>query len=366
MNKVIDQSKKHISFLLNNFEEGGVERIFINLATELSTRGYTVSFICFKKNGGFLDQVPSNIQIIELNVKRAISSIPKLIYTLNKEKVDVLISAKHYINIVAALANKLSFHNTKLILSGHGMYHRKKIDPLPTLMKMFYPTADAIIAVSKGVAEDISKITNIPMSMIDVIYNPVITNHFIEKASNTSDLKVGSKEKLIVTVGRLSEEKDYKTLIMAFKTVVEKVPSKLIIVGEGPQRRELEKLITELNLQKHVELPGFKENPYDYMKKCDLFVLSSKTEGLPTVLIEALFFRKKIISTDCPSGPREILEGGKLGTLTPVGDYKFLSNAMLEALTNTTSDIKSDLREKAFEFSTEKTVYEYEKLINSL
>jgi len=205
---------------------------------------------------------------------------------------------------------------------------------MPFLMRLFYPWADKVVAVSKGVADDLVRITRLPKDKIQVIYNPVVTSEFFIKAEEPLDhpwFKPGEPP-VILGVGRLTEAKDFPTLIRAFTLVRKERPARLMILGEGEDRPKLDALVKELGLEKDVALPGFVENPYKYMKRAAVFVLSSKWEGLPTVLIEAMALGTPVVSTACPSGPSEILEGGKWGRLVPVGDVEALAKAIVEAL----------------------------------
>lgn len=353
-----------VAFLLPSFEDGGVERVTINLALGLKSQGYTVEFVCFQKKGHYLSYLPEDMKVVELGAGRSVKSIPRLLRYFKEERPDMLFSAKHYINTSVLIAKLLARTNTKVIVSGHGMFNGKPSGVLPLLMRWLYPKADAIAAVSQGVAENISKIVRIPQEKIQVIYNPVITESFVNMYEQTASISKSAGIKQVVSIGRLSREKDFTTLLKAFQLLKEIVPSKLTIVGEGPERENLETLIKDLKLEKDVSLPGFTENPLEYLKGADAFVLSSLTEGLPTVIIEALYTGVPIVSTDCPSGPLEILENGKYGVLTPVGDFKALSHGIQQVLA-TPPSLESQ-RKRALDFTSEKAVKGYEKLIFSL
>jgi glycosyltransferase involved in cell wall biosynthesis len=185
------------------------------------------------------------------------------------------------------------------------------------------------------VREDMAQVTGIPRERITVIFNPsVVGTEVAEKARAPLDhpwFELGQPP-VLVAVGRLQEQKDYPTMIRAFAQVRQARPVRLLILGEGKERPVLEAQIEELGLQEDVSLPGFVTNPYAYLARASLFVLSSRWEGLPTVLIEALCCSTPVVSTDCPSGPREILQGGKYGRLVPVGDAEALARAITAAL----------------------------------
>jgi glycosyltransferase involved in cell wall biosynthesis len=204
----------------------------------------------------------------------------------------------------------------------------------PWFAKRFYPWADGIVAVSQGVAQDLSAASGLPADAIQVIYNPVITPLFLEKAQEPLDHPwfAPGQPPVILGVGKLEAQKDFPTLIRAFAQVRDRYPARLMILGWGPDRPQLEALIAELGLAEDAALPGYVENPYAYMARAALFALSSAWEGLPTVLIEAMAAGVPVVSTDCESGPQEILNRGQYGTLTPVGDSRALAEAMLAVL----------------------------------
>ena len=205
---------------------------------------------------------------------------------------------------------------------------------MPSLARLTYPGAAAITAVSKGVAEDLAETIGIPRDRIDVIHNPVVTPELIARAAEPIEHEwfAPGSPPVVLAVGRLSPQKDYPTLLQAFAKARKRRPAKLLILGEGPLRPELEATIEELGIGPDVRLPGFVENPWAFMRQCAVYAMSSRWEGLPTVLIEALASGARIVSTDCPSGPREILDGGRYGRLVPVGDVAALARVLAEAL----------------------------------
>ena len=202
---------------------------------------------------------------------------------------------------------------------------------MPHLIKRFYPWADGIVVVSRGVRDDMAQLTNIPSERITVIYNPsVVKAEVLERAQAPLDHPwfLPGQPPVLLAVGRLQVQKDFPMLIRAFAQVRQTRPVRLLILGEGKQRPMLEELIKKLGLDGDVSLPGFVVNPFAYMSRASIFILSSRWEGLPTVLVEALCCGTPVISTDCPSGPREILQDGQYGQLVPVGDVVALAHAI--------------------------------------
>jgi glycosyltransferase involved in cell wall biosynthesis len=222
----------------------------------------------------------------------------------------------------------------------------------------FYPWADAIVAVSKGVADDLARVARLPRDRIKVIYNPVVTEALFRKAEEPLEHPwfLSGCPPVILGVGRLTAAKDFPTLIRAFARVRESQLARLLILGEGEKRDSLEKLVRELRLERDVSMPGFMDNPYAYMRKSSIFVLSSCWEGLPNVLIEAMACGCQVISTNCPSGPEEILRGGHYGKLVPVGDAEALAKAILANFDKPTGPVPIE-GWRQFEFSTVVSFY---------
>jgi glycosyltransferase involved in cell wall biosynthesis len=232
---------------------------------------------------------------------------------------------------------------------------------LPLFIRLTYPLADEIIAVSKGAAEDLARIGKIPLERIRVLPNPVVSLDLLSEAEKSIDhpwFRSGSPP-VVLSVGRLTHVKGYDILIHAFRKVRAHLPARLMILGEGPERSKLLRLIEKLCVRDDVLLPGFVKNPYQYMAQAGVFVLSSRAEALPTVLIEALACRVPIVSADCLSGPREILSNGDYGLLVPVCDPDALAEAILSTLNTRPPPVPTQAW-KAFEIGT--AVEEYLKM----
>jgi glycosyltransferase involved in cell wall biosynthesis len=238
------------------------------------------------------------------------------------------------------------------------------------LVRRFYPWACKIVAVSQGVADDLIQITKLPLSRIQVIYNPVVAPELREKAKEPVAIPwfAATNDPVILSVGRLTELKDFPTLIRAFALVRRKLPCRLLILGEGDQRASLEGLVSRLGLEEHVLLPGFASNPYSYMAQAAVFVLSSISEGLPSALIEAMAVGTPVVSTACPSGPSEIITPEVNGLLVPSADPEALAEAILRVLEN--KELARKLSQagklRAMDFCVEKIVKEYDALFKSL
>src|SRR5215210_6767973 len=337
-------SQKRVAIFMPSLFGGGGQRSMVNLAHGMAESGYAVDLVLAQVEGPFLEEVRDSVRIVDLKASRAIMSLPALVRYLRSEQPEALLSVFGYVNIVASWAWRLAGVPTRLLLneqntvsfeSGNASTWRGKL--IPWLMKRFYPWANGIVVVSHGVGDDMAQLTKIPRERITVIYNPSVVGAEVwEKAQAPLDHPWFKPDQppVLVAVGRLQMQKDFPTLLHAFAKVRKQRPVRLLILGEGKERETLEELVKKLGLESDVSLPGFVANPYAYMARSSLFVLSSRWEGLPTVLIEALCCGIPVVSTDCPSGPREILRDGKYGQLVPVGDVDALARAIEAALNN--------------------------------
>jgi glycosyltransferase involved in cell wall biosynthesis len=229
---------------------------------------------------------------------------------------------------------------------------------IPLFIKYFYPKADGIVTVSQKAAEDLAQFTGLPIERIQSIYNPVIDSELLEKAKAPLEHPwfFPQEPPVILGVGKLEAQKDFPTLIRAFAWVRKVREARLAILGWGPDRPQLQALIQELGLEADAALFGYVDNPYPYMARAGVFVLSSAWEGLPTVLIEAMAVGTPVVSTNCPSGPTEILDNGKYGWLTPVGDSTALAKAILAAIDSKEKKVESSWLEQ---FSLETATQQY-------
>lgn len=335
---------KRIAILMPSLFGAGGQRSMLNLAHGIAKSGYAVDLVLVQAEGEFMDQVRPPVRLVNLKASRVLTSIPALVSYLRRERPYAMLSVFGYVNIMALWAWRLASVPTRLFVNEQNTVSQEagnasswSVRMTPRLIKRFYPWANGIVVVSQGVREDLTQLTNIPEERINVIYNPsVMGTDVLEKAQvpiNHPWFEPGQPP-VLVAVGRLQIQKDYPTLIKAFDRVRRTLPVRLLILGEGKERPLLEQLIDELGLKKDVQLPGFVTNPYAYMANASLFVLSSRWEGLPTVLIEALCCGTPVVATDCPSGPREILQNGRYGRLVPVGDVDALAQAIIKSLNN--------------------------------
>jgi len=354
---------------------GGAERAVANLANGFLEQGKAVDLLLASGRGLLLSEIDPSVEIIDFGKKGVFGALIPLTRYLQNKPPDVLLSVQSHANIIALIARKLArvtmpvVINEQTTMSVH--YYQEpgiKNRFVPTLARLFYHLADAVICISQGVADDILEVTKISSERVHRIYNPILPTQieFDNKLNQPIEhpwFQAGSPP-VILAVGRLTTAKDYPTLLRAFAQVRQKRNVNLMILGEGEKRAELEGLVSELELTDYVLLPGFADNPYAYMSRASVFVLSSAWEGLSNVLVEALASGATIVATDCKYGPAEILNYGKYGILVPVGDVDAISNAILEAL-----DAKSDrtiLRQRSQDFSLGNVLQRYLELFDTV
>ncbi|VUD42562.1 N-acetylgalactosamine-N, N'-diacetylbacillosaminyl-diphospho-undecaprenol 4-alpha-N-acetylgalactosaminyltransferase [Thalassocella blandensis] len=357
--------QKKVSVLMSFSGAGGVERMVMNLVRAFAEKCEQVDLLVIRDKGPHFADIPKNVNIIKLNANHTLTAIPAICRYLKAEKPESLLVAKDRAGRAAVIARALSGVSTKIYVRlgtnlSTALEHRSAISAWwrKAPMKVIYRRVDKVIAVSRGVAEDTIAITGIPEEKVCVIRNPVVTEEFLRKAEEPTPHEWLSEKQypVIIGVGRLSVQKDFETLIKAFNEVNKSTPCRLIILGEGGKRQELEALIASFGLQDHVLLPGFQSNPMSWVKAANVFVLSSRWEGSPNALTEALALGVPSVSTRCPSGPDETLAEGKFGPLVEMGDFTNMARQILRVLENplTSEVLKSAVAEYHVSISADK------------
>lgn len=340
--------------------------MLINLANQMAEAGIETHLVLCQARGILAEQVSAAVQVVDLDVGSTLAALPGFMRVLRALQPDAVLTAPPDINLVALWAVRLSGVKTRLIVSERNHLtsivrssNRLRIRLRPWLEKQFYPWADAIVAISQGVADDLSLSADIPKSRIRVIYNPVVSSDLIAQSQEAVDhpwFAPGSPP-VILAAGRLHPQKDYPTLLHAFDRLRKRRTARLLILGEGEERTMLERLVNQLGLEELVSLPGSVSNPFRFMSRAAVFVLSSAWEGFGNVLVEAMACGTPVVSTDCPSGPAEILENGRYGQLVAVGDSVAMAAAIGAALD---SPLPPDvLRARAQQFSVENSLKSY-------
>lgn len=349
---------------------GGAERVMVTLANGFVERGLRVDLVLARAEGPYLSEVAAGVRVVDLGNHRILASLPALVRYLRSTRPSSMLSALTHVNVIAVVARLLARVPTRLVVSERATYSLQRLQAttlrariLTPLMRWAYPRADAVVAVSRGVADDLAQAIGLPAERIAVAYNPVVTSALLEQANAPvhHPWVADGQFPIVLGVGRLSTEKGFSTLIQAFAKVRSQRPCRLVILGEGELRAELETLIAEHGLSSDVLLPGFVVNPFAWMRRASLFVLPSIYEGLPNALIQAMACGTPVVSADCPSGPMEILEGGKWGRLVPVGDV----DAMADAIAATLSDVQHpDVARRAQDFGLKQALASYLCVLN--
>lgn len=330
-------SPKRIAILLPDLRGGGVERVRLLLAKEFLDKGFTVDVVLMKAHGDLLQEVPQACRIIELGVNRIRGLWWPLSRYLQREKPMAMLSAMWPMTAVSVLAVKTARVSTNLVLSEHvdmrftpslGFANRFL---LKFLGRWIYSAANGVVAVSQGVKDSLGAVARLQSRRVTVIYNPIrtVTDLDIPTGDATLIKWWFDGDVRLIAVGSLKSQKDYPTLLHALVRLRSACDARLLLLGEGPERATLEALVDELGLSDAVRLPGFRADPFKYLSKATIFVLSSKYEGFPNVITEALACGLPIVSTDCPSGPAEILKGGQYGKLVVVSDDEALARAII-------------------------------------
>ena len=346
----------HIAFYMQDLSSGGVERMRLTLIAALQQRGFKVTLVVAVKRGPLVLLLPPTLSIVELGERRTIFTMARLVQFLRVAKPDILVSSLDHNNISALLACRFSGGATKLIICQHNALSAERIlgwkyRLVPWAYWLFQSHADGIVAVSHGVANDLSKTTGIACQKISVIYNPVIEAGFLQRAAGAAphDWLLAKQARVFVFVGRLTAQKDVFTLLAAMALVLRQSRAFLIVVGEGEDEPALRQTACKAGIAHAVAFVGYQANPLPWIRHADALVLSSRYEGLGNVIVEALACGTPVIATDCPHGPSEVLRAGSLGGLVPVGDPVALAKAMSNF--NTCAFNPAQLRARAENFT---------------
>ena len=349
---------------------GGAEKMMVHLANEFAQCGHECDLVIAEPVGPYLERIDNGVNMVPLNTR---FTRPGVIYKLarymRRARPAAMLSAMTYPNIAALLSRSLSGVSMRMVISerialtvqsGRTPGLKEKLKPV--LARLVYRRADHIVAISNGVAENLIAGISVDPQRITTIYNPVVTDRELASHDRPDHpwFAAGSPP-VIVAAGRLAPQKDFTTLLHAFARLVQQTPANLLILGEGPERGKLTELAGQLGIGDSVAMPGYADNPYAYMQHSSLFVMSSAWEGFGNVLVEAMACGCPVVSTDCPSGPAEILDNGRYGRLVMPGDPEEMATAMLEALQNPTPvDV---LQRRASEFTASHSARRYMEVL---
>lgn len=327
---------KRISLILPDLGGGGAEGVALTLAQDMLDAGHELDFVLIGSGGELLPLVPARARVFELRATRIRNGLVPLVRYFRARKPNAAQAFMWPVTVLAILAHRLAGAPGGLVVSDHttlsqhyrerGRFHRTL---LKATVRMLYRLANARIMVSQDAADDLARTTGIDRSSLTVIYNPVVKP---AESIPRADDEWQPEGVRLLSVGALKASKNYSLLLGAFAKVAARRQAQLMILGDGPLRIELLQCAAELGVADRLMMPGFVLDPWPYYASADLFVLSSNYEGFGNVLVEAMLAGLPIVSTDCKSGPSEILEDGRYGKLVPVGDVESLSRAILESL----------------------------------
>lgn len=375
------RESRHIALFATTLPVGGVPRMLVNVSKGLCDAGHTVDVVLCKKEGPFVEKLDPRVNVVNLGSMLTPLAIFRLAKYLRTAQPRALLATGLHRNVYAVCAWWLAGKKQRLVLSERVVVSRFWTNRHPMwLQKIFkgfyilfgkcaFPQVAAIHGVSREVTEDLRHMMKLPPEKLHVIYNPFINADLLKgkQEAITHPWQAQEGVKLVVSVGRLHPQKDYATLIRAFAEVYASLPeARLLILAEGYERLMLEALVKELRLEAVVQLPGFVNNPYAYMAAADVFVMSSLYEGLANVLVEALACGAPVVSTACPGGTEEILQGGRYGTIVPLSNAPQLAQAILAVLRDVAparAKTQAFLQERGHEFTAETSVNGYMELL---
>ncbi len=341
----------------------------MRLLKELNRDLFSPALVMMRPDGEFRDAVPADVPIFDLDAGSLWRVIPPLASVLRRERPEIVFSMGA-MSVPTALALKLARTRPRFVISERNMLDHTRLTAkrrlLTLLKRRLYSGADGLIAVSEGVKNDLVRKLRLPPERVSVLFNPIVADDLAERAAAPLEHPwFDGSVPVVLAVGRLVPQKDYPTLLRAFAEARKRYASKLVILGEGPLRPELEKQVAALKLEGDVSLPGFDPNPFRYMARAQVYTLSSLHEGLPGSLIQAMANGAAVVATDCPSGPAEIIEDGVDGKLVPVGDVDALASSIMQFLKD--AEIRHRLgaraRRSAQRFRVEPVVRRYEQVL---
>ena len=357
-----------VGFLLPNLGGGGAERMLLTLANGFGDAGISTDMVLMSAQGDYLDEVGPNTRIVDLGTRRASRSVLALRRYIQDVKLDVLISGLDHVNVCATAAVMLSPRRPRLLLSQRNTLshsNRERSAQMNCLVRQALHRADLILSVSEGVRRDLLDNHGLSPDRVVTSYNPVVSRAMLDMAEEEPLAIPGlDRRRYVLACGRLEPQKGFDVLVEAFANIAPAFPDvDLVILGRGKLMHVLQGQADSAGIAGRIHLPGFVRNPYALMRRAELFVLSSRYEGLPGVLIQAMACGAKVVSTDCNSGPSEILQGGRYGPLVPVGDAHALAQAIKMTLEQ---PLRADVRLRASDFAVDTVVPRHIELVMKL
>lgn len=360
------RGRRRVAFALPNMGGGGAERVAITLMKHFLGLGHEVDLVLVKAEGVLLAEVPPEVTVVDLGARRIVTALPGFARYLRRRRPDALQVRMWPLTVVALLARRLARVATRIVTSDHVALTQqyghlpRTFRLLKATVRAFYPWADARLLVSAGAADDIARISGLPRSAFQVVYNPKPPVPQASVPPEVEALWRGATDR-IITVGTLKPQKNQALLIDAFARLRRDRPARLMLLGTGDLADALKAQADRLGVAQDVLFPGFAPDPTPYMASARLFVLSSDYEGFGNVLVEAMGQGVSVVSTDCQSGPSEILGDGRYGALVRCGDAEALARAMAHALDHPTDPVA--LRAQAERISGQGSLDRYVELL---
>lgn len=319
--------------------QGGADRVTITLAKELDRKLFDITLVLMRAEGEFLEDAQPDVKIISLNARNLWTAWLPLSRVLHRHPPDILLSTCGGASLPATVAWLLTGRQSRLVLSERNVLFRGERSLKRLLLALskgiLFRFADEIISVSDGVAQDLRGMLRLQPGRISIVYNPVVSEELEQLAKEPVNHPWFRDEvPILLAVGRLVPQKDFETLLDAFSLIRSRTTARLVILGEGFLETRLRRKAAELGIADKVWFAGFDKNPFKYMSKCMVYVLSSRSEGLPGSLIQAMACGAPVVATDCHAGPAEIIQNGRTGYLVPVGDAEKLADRIIFLLDN--------------------------------
>jgi len=369
-------------FVLSSLAGGGAERVAVNLMRKLDRSRFSPSLAVFEKKGPYFADLPDDVVVYDLRKKSKLDwprAILRLAHILRDQRHDVIVSFDWHANVVSLAAAGLARTGTKVVAAVR-IHESAAIERKPELqglrgivrrlvVRLAFRHAACVMANSKEAEEDLAANFRIPRERLRTLHNPLDIAHIEAMANKPIDEHwFPTTKPLVLAMGRLAPQKGFSCLLRAFAQVREEVPCTLAILGEGPEEGMLQTLARELELGEELVLPGFQENPYKFMRRADVFALSSLYEGFPNVVLEAMACGASVVATRCPSGPEEIIDHGENGLLVEVDDESELAEAILSVLRDPSlcAKLQANAKARAQQFSVDRIVPQFEDLLQTL
>lgn len=358
-----------VALFTGSMSGGGAERVMLDLAASLADRGLKVDLVLTHARGEYLHLVPKNVRVIDLDSRKLVSFIWDFLWYVRKERPAAVLSSLLLPDLASLIAKLVFGKRLRVVVRQANMFSIRFAEEqfrsrqYMNVVRLLLPFADGVVAISDGVANDLRALSPRAANKVVTVYNPAATFEIEELSSACIDHPWFGDDDIpvILSAGRLARQKDHGTLLRAFAEVVRSRPARLVILGQGPERDKLQELAGRLGLAECFDLPGFDVNPFAYMARASVFVLSSRYEGFGNVIVQAMACGTPVVSTDCPSGPSEMLEEGRWGRLVTVGDWRAMARGIEETLDDPMP--AEELKARASVYSVEASVDRYLELL---